>query len=68
MTRLVTVGAGVVLLAACRRRLLRRDPLRLPRGVQEFPPRLVDKRHGAGTTSAPATDATGITTEHYLES
>jgi hypothetical protein len=66
-SKLAVVGAGAALLALCGRRLLRRDPARLPRGVQELPARLVDRRHGTELTAAPATDPATITTEHYLE-
>ncbi len=67
-SQLVLIGAGAALAAlAGRRLLLGRDPSRLPKGVEEFPPRLVDKRYGATGASAPASDATGITTEHYLQ-
>ena len=74
---LAGVALGAVLLSrAGRERLaalpgaLRRDPTRLPRGVQEFPATFVDKRQAADTPPvAPAAggDAATVAAEYYQE-
>lgn len=51
-------------------RALRRDPSRLPKGVQEFPATFVDKRAAPdGQAPAPVAggDAGAITAEYYQE-
>ncbi|MCW2613993.1 MAG: hypothetical protein JWN08_987 [Frankiales bacterium] len=47
---------------------LRRDPYRLPKGVQEYPPTLVDRRHTAdgAAVAPPASSAEDVVGEHYL--
>lgn len=76
----VTAGAALLLSRIGRARLaalparaagaLRRDPYKLPKGVEEFPATFVDKRQ---TTDAdapapmPAEDAAGVTAEYYQE-
>ena len=49
---------------------LRRDPTRLPRGVQEFPATFVDKRQAADAQPVPpaaGADAATIAAEYYQE-
>lgn len=48
---------------------LRRRRARLPKGVEEFPPQFVDRRHTTGPTlhAAAGESATEVVAEHYQQ-
>ncbi len=76
----VTAGLALLLSRVGRGRLsslpaaakgaLRRDPYKLPKGVEEFPATFVDKRQtveAQAPAAMPAEDAASVTAEYYQE-